>query len=317
MGLGYISSPVFTAAKAIIILTAIGAFYAYRKTFYNKRKKEFNHLFSPERSPSYPFVERSNKLITQLMAEPYEEVEIAASDGKRLAGKYYHRRDGAPLDIMFHGYKSSAFHDFSGLALKILESGHNLLLVDQRGHGKSDGRTISFGINERYDCLEWTKYAVQRFGDDVQIVIIGNSMGAATVLYASELDLPPQVRGIIADCPFSSADRVIKGKVSRMGMPVRPAFLLLRFGGMMFGGFDVCERTPLQAVRQAKLPLLLFHGTDDTLVPYEMSVELSEAYGGDVRLELFKGAGHGTSFLVDTPRYVRALHEFYEKILKC
>ena len=317
MGPGYISPPIFPVIKVLIILIAVGAFYAYRMTFYNKRKKEFNHLFSPERKPSYPFVERSNELITRLMAEPYEDVEITASDGMRLAGKYYHRRDGAPLDIMFHGYKSSAFHDFPGLALKILESGHNLLLVDQRGHGKSDGKTVSFGIKERFDCLDWTKYAVQRFGDDVQIVIIGNSMGAATVLYASELDLPPQVRGIIADCPFSSADRVIKNKVSKMGLPVRPAFLLLRFGGMLFGGFDVCERTPLQAVRQAKLPLLLFHGTDDTLVPYEMSVELSEAYGGDVRLELFGGAGHGTSFLVDTPRYVRALHEFYEKILKC
>ena len=316
MGLGYISSPVFTAAKAITILTAVGAFYAYRKTFYNKRKKEFNHLFSPERSPSYPFVERSNKLITQLMAEPYEEVEITASDGKRLAGKYYHRKDGAPLDIMFHGYMSSALHDFPGGALEAIAAGHNVLLVDQRGHGKSHGKTVSFGIKERFDCLDWTRYAVRRFGDDVQIVIVGISMGAATVLYASELELPAQVRGIIADCPFSSAEQVIKKTATEIGYPTWIAFPLARLGGRIYGGFDVCERTTLEAVRGAKLPLLLFHGVEDKLVPYEMSLELAEAYGGEVRLEIFEGAGHGTSYLVDTPRYVRALHEFYEKILK-
>ena len=141
-------------------------------------------------------------------------------------------------------------------------------------------------------------------------------MGAATVLYASELDLPSQVRGIIADCPFSSAEQVIKKTAREMGFPVQIAFPIARLGGRIYGGFDVCERTTLEAVRGAKLPLLLFHGTEDKLVPHEMSTELAEAYGGEVRLELFEGATHGTSYLVDTPRYVSALHEFYEKTLK-
>ena len=129
-------------------------------------------------------------------------------------------------------------------------------------------------------------------------------------------DLPAQVLGIIADCPFSSAEQVIKKTASEMGYPTWVAFPLARLGGRIFGGFDVCERTTLEAVRGAKLPLLLYHGIADDLVPHEMSVELAKAYGGDARLELFEGAGHGTSYLVDTERYVRALHEFYEKILK-
>lgn len=309
------------AASAVAVgataLTLATTYITYRMAFYNKRKEKFDPFFSPERLKDYPFRDRSNELITALVAEPYEDVEITASDGKHLAGRYYHRRDGAPLDIMFHGYMSGALHDFPGGALEAMAAGHNVLLVDQRGHGKSHGKTVSFGIKERFDCLDWTRYAVRRFGDDVRIILVGISMGAATVLYASELDLPSQVRGIIADCPFSSAEQVIKKTAREMGFPVQIAFPIARLGGRIYGGFDVCERTTLEAVRGAKLPLLLFHGTEDKLVPYEMSTELAEAYGGEVRLELFEGATHGVSYLVDTPRYVSALHEFYEKILKC
>ena len=316
MGHEWIFAAAPAAAAGLAALTLATSYVTYRLAFYNKRKEKFDPFFSTERIKDYPFRDRSNELISALVAEPCEAIEITASDGKRLAGRYYHRRDGAPLDIMFHGYMSGALHDFPGGALEAMAAGHNVLLVDQRGHGKSHGKTVAFGIKERFDCLDWARYAVSRFGDDVQIILVGISMGAATVLYASELELPAQVRGIIADCPFSSAEQVIKATAARLGFPVWIAFPLARLGGRIYGGFDICERTTLEAVRGAKLPLLLVHGKEDELVPYGMSVELAEAYGGDARLELFDGASHGTSYLVDTPRYVRALHEFYEKILK-
>ncbi len=303
-------------AVGLSALTLAATYVTYRLAFYNKRKETFDPYFPIERIKDYPFRDRSNELISALIAKPCEAVEITASDGRHLAGKYYHRKDGAPLDIMFHGYMSSALHDFPWGALEAMAAGHNVLLVDQRGHGKSHGKTVSFGIKERFDCLDWTRYAVRRFGDGVQIILVGISMGAATVLYASELDLPTQVRGIIADCPFSSAEQVIKRTAKKRGFATGIAFSLARLGGRIYGGFDVCERTTLEAVRGAKLPLLLFHGTEDKLVPHEMSVEIAEAYGGEVRFELFDGASHGTSYLVDTPQYVRALHEFYEKTLK-
>ena len=301
-------------AAALVLLALALSYFTYRLAFYNKHKEDFDPFYSLKRNPPPPFAERSNALISNLIAEPCEAVEITARDGKRLCGRYYHRVDGAPLDVMFHGYKSGALHDFPGGVLEALGAGHNVLLVDQRGHGGSHGKTVSFGLHERFDCVDWVNYAVDRFGEDVRIAIVGISMGAATVLYASELGLPPQVRGIIADCPFSSAAEVIKKTASELGYPTKLAFPFARLGGVIFGGFDVCARTPLEAVRNANIPLLLFHGKDDTLVPYEMSVELAEAYGDDCRLELFDGAAHGTSYLVDTERYVRALHEFYEKI---
>ena len=300
---------------ALALATLAVAFITYRMTFFNKHKGNFDVYYTLNKNPAPPFADLSRKLIDRILSEPFEEVRIVANDGSGLFGRYYHRAEGAPLDIMFHGYKSGPLHDFSGGAPAALDIGHNVLLVDQRGHGGSSGKTIAFGIKERHDCLDWISYAEKRFGKEVRITLVGISMGAATVISAAELPLPPSVRGIIADCPYSSAEKIIRKTAKELGFPERLVFPFIRLGGFLFGGFDIKGRTPLDAARRATLPLLLIHGTDDDFVPCEMSRELASAWGGYVRLELFEGAGHGHSYLVDTERYLAALREFYEKIL--
>lgn len=144
----------------------------------------------------------------------FESVFITSFDGVKLYARYYHVRDGAPLQIQFHGYRGSALLDFCGGNKLAREIGHNTLVVDQRAHGKSGGNTITFGINERYDCLSCINYAVERSGKETPIFLSGVSMDAATVLMASELNLPDNVIGIIADSPYSSPEEIIR-KVCR------------------------------------------------------------------------------------------------------
>lgn len=308
-----IAIAITAGALALTVLAA--AYFTYRMTFYNKNKENFDVYCTVNKTPPPPHAELSRSLIDRIVKEPFEAVTITARDGKRLTAKYYHKKDGAPLDVMFHGYKSGALHDFSGGALAALDSGHNVLLVDHRGHGGSQGKTVAFGIKERYDCADWANYAVARFGDEVRITLVGISMGAATVILAAELELPKQVRGIVADCPYSSAEVMIRKTAAELGYPERLAFPFIRLGGRIFGGFDVCERTPLEAAKHARLPLLLIHGEADDFVPCEMSKSIASAWGGEVRLEIFEGADHGRSFLADTKRYLAVLREFYEKTL--
>ena len=139
---------------------------------------------------------------------PYEQVYITSFDGTKLAARYYHLSDSAALQIQFHGYRSTAVRDFSGGFQLAQKMGRNLLVVDQRASGKSEGTTICFGIKEKYDCLEWIKYALERFGD-IPIMLTGVSMGGATVLMASELDLPENVKCIVSDCPYTSPYEII------------------------------------------------------------------------------------------------------------
>ena len=196
--------------------------------------------------------------------------------------RYYHVRDGAPLQIQFHGYRGAALRDFCGGNKLARESGQNTLVVDQRAHGKSGGNTITFGIRERLDCLSWVKYANQRFSSGTPIFLSGVSMGATTVLMASELKLPANVMGIIADCPYSSPEVIIR-KVCREDMHLPPALTmpLIRLGARLFGHFVLNESSAVQAVGNKNIPILLLHGEDDRFVPCDMSREIFDACTGE------------------------------------
>ena len=296
---------------AIAAILLMGGYYTYRIAFYSPKKGR--DKISTFASHKYdPYRKEINRLFCQLSDRPYEEVSIVSFDGLTLFGRYYHVKDGAPLDIGFHGYRSSALTDFAGGSELSFSMGHNLLLIDERAHGRSEGRTITFGIQERWDVESWARFAVERFGADVQIILYGVSMGAATVLMASELELPASVRGIIADCGFSSPYAIMKS-VLHWRCPWLVSGPLLALTGVftrLFGGFGLREVSATEAVAHTKLPILFIHGTGDRFVPCSMSQAAYDACTGEKRLILVEGAGHGQSYLVDRPRVQAAVREF-------
>jgi len=305
----------------IVILLCIAAFvilagscYAYRIAFYAPARDR-DRINRPE-DPQYdPYRPEMRRIFQKLNDRPYERVSIASHDGLTLSGRYYHVRDGAPLDIGFHGYRSHPVTDFSGGSELSFQMEHNLLLVDQRAHGRSQGKTITFGILERLDLLCWVNYALERFGSDVQILLYGVSMGGATVLMASELELPQNVKGIIADCPFTVPLDVILhvGKSTAYPQWLIKPFAIL--AARIFGGFDLLETDAVRAVKNAKVPILIIHGEDDRYVPCHMSEAAAESNSAMVKRFTFPGAAHGISYLVDTPRYQQIVKDFVRKII--
>lgn len=253
--------------------------------------------------------DRMEALIAEMAAIPYEPVTITARDGVKLFGRYYHVRDGAPLQIQMHGYHGSAVRDFCGGNKLAREAGHNTLVIDQRAQGQSGGRAITFGVLERFDCLDWIAYANARWNSPA-IVLSGVSMGAATVLMAAGLDLPANVRAVIADCPYSSPEAIIAKVCGDRGIPAKLAMPVVRLGGLIWGGFDLFAAAPVSAVMRAKAPMLLIHGEDDRFVPCAMSREIARHAGNHIRLETFPGAGHGLSFIEDLPRYRAVVDAF-------
>lgn len=248
-------------------------------------------------------------------AEPFEEVTISSHDGLRLHGRYYHYADGAPLEIMCHGYKGNAIRDFCGNGAVAREEGRNVLLIDQRCHGKSEGHTITFGILERRDVLGWINWANQRFGK-IPILLSGVSMGAATVLMVSGMELPGNVKAVVADCPYDAPSNIIKKVLGQdMGMPVSVVYPLIRFGGIVYGRFNLNGDSPLEAVKRTKLPILLIHGDDDRFVPYAMSENIYGAAPEKITFHTVPGAGHALNYVKDPETYSRVLREFTGKYL--
>ena len=303
---------IFIAILSAIILG--GSYYAYRLAFLAPMESR-DKVPEPIGKHYDPYRGTIEEMFRTLIQRPCEEVSITSHDGLKLVGRYYHTADGAPLCIGFHGYKSTYVADFSGGSAMCIANGCNLLLVDQRSHGKSQGRTITFGIHERKDASRWVDYAVHRFGADTKIVLMGVSMGAASVLMASGLALPENVKGIIADCPYVKASDIIVEVGKGMGFPAWFTLPFSRLGARIFGGFDLHETDAVKSVRQAKVPILIIHGETDTLVPPEMSELAREVNPALVRRVTFPGAGHAMSYLVDTERYWEVATAFMNEVL--
>ena len=299
-----------------IIFMLTGAFFAYLEAFFisPKEKRYPKELLEGE---EYRDAEKKMcALIKEMKGICGERVSIRGYDGKKLSGTYYHVQDGAPVQIQIHGYKGTAIRDFCGGNKIAREAGHNTLVIEQRAHGESEGNTITFGIKERYDCVSWARYVRKRFGKETPIFLAGVSMGASTVLMASGLKLPDNVVGIIADCPYSSPEQIIRKVCGDRRLPHKIIFPFIWLGGKIFGRFDVKETDVLQAVRKKKVPILIIHGEEDRFVPCEMSKEIYAAAREPKRLELFPNAGHGLSYIIDTDRYEKIVHEFTEECLK-
>ncbi len=295
---------------AVVILLLCGALYiCYRVPFCNPlpHKEDIYDIPGGEQYQHKRDVMVS--LIREMDAIPYEEVNIISYDGTPLFARYYHVADGAPLQIQLHGWHGSAIRDFCGGNKLAREMGMNTLVPDQRAHGRSGGRTITFGLRERYDCLAWCRYAAERF-PGAPIVLAGVSMGASTVLMAAGLDLPTPVKGIIADSPYSSPVDIIKSVCRSVHLPAGLMFPLIALAGRLFGRFDIGETTAAQEVKKSKIPILIIHGEDDRFVPCDMSREIADSCPAPKMRVTFPGAGHGLSFIADPDGYARAVRRF-------
>ena len=247
----------------------------------------------------------------------HEEVSITSFDGLTLRGTYLPIPNARATIICFHGYRAVGLQDFAPMPEYYQSLGLNVLIVDQRACGKSDGKYTSFGILERRDVLSWAQYMDERLGG-MPLILDGLSMGAASVMLAADLPLPNSVRGIIADCGFTSPWEIIAhcGK-QWFHIPAFPmvhllsAIAHLRFGG----GYRSCST--LNSLANSTIPLLLLHGADDDFVPTYMSEENFKASAAALKRKLIvPGAGHGMSYLVDQKRCQEELSNFVDDVLK-
>lgn len=303
-----------------ILLIALTAAFLYALHFGYKLAFQYD---DPMASPyDYTDDDQTRKtkavqdaVIAEFLEAPYEEVAITSHDGLKLTGRYYHVADGAPLEIQCHGYKGNALRDFSGAWRIAKAAGRNVLLINQRCHGGSEGHTITFGILERKDVLGWIRYANNRFGN-VPILLSGVSMGAATVLMVAGMELPENVKGVIADCPYDAPSNIIKKVLGQdMGMPVKIVYPLIRLGGMLYGKFNLNAASPVEAVKKTRIPILLIHGDDDRFVPHPMSCNIHAAAPEKIEFHTIPGAGHALNYVTDPEGYTKIVNGFTERCL--
>lgn len=245
-----------------------------------------------------------------------QDVYIQNRDGLRLHAYWIPADNPKGTIVLAHGYRSTMLADF-GIAFEGYHSmGLNLLVPHQRSHGESQGRFITFGVKESDDMLEWIDYHNRQFGEH-QMILSGMSMGASTMLYLANADLPDNVKGIIADCGFTSPKEILSSVFRQVvRLPAAPTIWAAELFARLFAGFSLYERDTRKTLAESKIPVLMVHGTADDFVPCEMSEQGYTACTAKKRLLLVKGAEHGVSFIVDQESYTRELLWFLKENLE-
>jgi len=251
-----------------------------------------------------------------LKAHKAQDVYVTSDDGLKLHAYWIPAENPRGTILLAHGYRSTMLVDF-GLAYAFYHAlGMNILVPHQRAHGESEGRYITFGVKESEDFMRWIQFHNETFGPH-QMILSGMSMGASTVLYLADRELPTNVKCIIADCGFTSP-RAILEKVYRgvTHLPAGPSLWAANIFTMIFAGFRLSEKDTTKVLRNAKLPVFLVHGKADDFVPCTMSEQGFEACSGEKEILLVEGAGHGVSFLVDKKAYTDRVIAFLERHLE-
>lgn len=304
-------------AAVALLLVLLVSFICFRKAFYSPRKKALGE--EEYRLPNGAVYEKYRDVmigwIKEVRAMPHEDVHITSFDGLTLRGKYYEYAPGAPIELLFHGYRGCAESDLCGGVKRCFSLGCNALIVDNRSAGSSEGKVITFGINESRDCHSWLEFMNRRFGPDAKIILSGVSMGAATVLMAAGKPLPKTVIGVLADCGYTSPKEIIKKVISEMKLPAEPVYPFVRLGAKLFGHFDLEANSPIEAMSRCQVPVIFFHGEADSYVPCEMSSKNYDACIAPKRIVTVPDAGHGLAYIVDPKKYSDALREFYGSLL--
>ena len=297
---------------AVLALAVVAiAYICFRMAFYTSRKEVLEEFPIPEGEIYEPFREQMVAWMKEVRAMPHEDMTVTSFDGLTLRGKYYEYSPDAPIELMFHGYRGNADRDLCGGVQRCFELKHSALIVDQRGCGNSEGHVITFGVCEPRDCDTWLEFMHRRFGPNAKIILCGISMGASTVLMAAGKKLPDTVIGVLADCGFTSARDIIQVVIRTMKLPPRLAYPFVKLGARIFGRFDLDQTPAVEAVKECKVPVILFHGEADDFVPCDMSRRNYEACVSRKKLVTIPGAGHGLSYLVDPETYLKELDGFF------
>lgn len=262
--------------------------------------------------------EAVNPRVEWFNKQRYDVFEIESVRGYRLKGYFFEAEEKSDVYVfMSHGYRSCGLNEFNRMAEFYHDLGCNLLIVDHQAHGDSEGKYIGFGYYEYQDGLRWLDFLNEKFGNDIQIILTGVSMGSATVMMMSGSPcLPDNVKFTVADCGYTTAYDEFVHDLGMAKIPPRPILDGADFFNKLIGGYHFKDADALSAVKRAKIPMLFIHGSADWFVPTRMGKELYLASSApDKELVIIEGAEHAESYDVDPENYEAAVKRFADKYI--
>lgn len=285
------------------------------KPLMNKMGKQFEYSGN---DPEADEILKNKKLFCEQVREWYAGVvKESVSTVNCLADDCYAKIVRQPEDshlwlIAIHGFSSNV-DSMAKYSMSYYEHGFNVLLPHMRGHEGSGSDKITMGWLDRYDIVAWIYYILE-LDPDAQIVLHGESMGAATVMMTVGEPLPDNVVCAVEDCGFTSLWDEYSTQIT--GLLKLPAFPFLYAADAITrvrSGFNFKEASCVKQLRNSKTPMLFIHGEADNFIPFEMVYENYNAFDGEKDILTIPGAGHAEAILIDHETYLKKLWEFVGK----
>lgn len=305
---------IFAVAAILYALFCLIGYIAYRILFINLPKmnrQKPNKLMGED----FPLlVKQVDDATEKAKALPYEKITVTTDDGLKLYGEFFVNPTPTKNTILcVHGYNSNGFMDFAPMVEPILSHGYNCFLLNHRHHGESEGKFTGFGILDSKDLVKWIEAINSRFPDG-KIILYGVSMGAATVMLSSDLDLPENVAGIVEDCGFTTVYEEFSYQIRKTAhIPPAPILRMVNYYCKALLHFDIRAADSRECVKKTKIPFLFIHGSGDTFVPAYMCDECYNACGSEKKRIIFDGAYHAQSHFKYPAEYENDFFEFADK----
>lgn len=244
----------------------------------------------------------------QLRKKPHIEYSLKSDAGEKLKGFYYPcGAKGKKIAFIIHGYRSE-HAETAGMYYEYYRNrGIDVFCCDHTASGESQGKYIGFDVLETKDCLLWIDFLKKTYGEDVQIILHGFSMGAATVMQMSS-HCPSNVKFIIEDSGYENAKASLQHQVGIMYQP-------LRWINRMIASYDLADSDVTKSLEHSKIPMLFVHGKEDKLVPFENGPRLYAMYRGEKDYFFPEKARHMESMYISAEEYMKKIDKFVERYI--
>ncbi len=267
----------------LVVLIALLGFLKYQGML------DQNFVFFPEPWDPQPWAE-----LSQL---PLEEVTFTSEDGTHLYGWYLPATDAElPPMLWCHGNAGNISHRLDNM-MQLHARGIGFFIFDYRGYGRSEGVPSEKGLYA--DGLAALKVLQDKSKKSVdEIVVFGRSLGSAVATEIVKQN--KSVAGLILETPFPSVKAVAKHHYANL-----PVDKLLQ------SKFELQSK-----LKDIECPLLVIHGTQDSIIPFELGKQVFDSANEPKRFYVIEGADHNNTYTVGGAIYFNELQTFLKQRIK-
>lgn len=243
------------------------------------------------------------------------DIYLENEKGQKRHAKIFDNGHPEKWAIIFHGYTSGPGGMYH-YAYTYGEMGFNCILPSMIGHAEDENRYCSMGYHDRYMGIDWIDYILAQ-NEDAEIVLHGESMGAATTMLITGEKLPKNVKCAVSDCGFTNCftqyTHVARNQISPLLVPLLP--MISRYSELR-GNFNFKKCSPVDAVKNSETPTLFVHGEADNFVPFSMLDEVYSACNAQKEYFTVPGAAHAESSTKAPTLYWTNVYNFLKKHIK-